>query len=409
MKALVIMVNRCQPAYLGCYGNDWLATPALDELAADSVVFDQHFADSVSPRGARQSWRLGRYAGGRGPGLSRLLWDAGVRTVLIGDERSPSLTGSPRSPSRSRRFAAGWEEQHWIRRERLPELDQKTLLGGAVQTAMGWVPAHRDADRWLLWLELSALQPPWNPADHDAEALEGLEEARLTPWFDPPAGRVGQEINSEDAERLSPTYAGVVSSVDQWLGTFLGSLKQFGLYEELLVMLTSDCGLPLGEHDLVGDPEPCPYEEQVHLPLLMHLPGNAQAGRRVQQLTQSVDLLPTLLEAFGVSVPDDVQGKSLLAAARGEPIKLREYACATAGGPADRIASIRTHQWHLIVPAGTQESRAPQLFIKPDDRWDMNEVSAQHPDVAEHLELALRRFEAAARAGRLDALPGLRG
>ncbi len=72
--------------------------------------------------------------------------------------------------------------------------------------------------------------------------------------------------------------------------------------------------------------------------------------------------------------------------------------------------AIRTHLWHLVVPIETDpdEPRSAELFRKPEDRWDQNNVIDQNPDVAEHLELTLRRFIEVLRHDRIDDLPFLR-
>jgi hypothetical protein len=70
--------------------------------------------------------------------------------------------------------------------------------------------------------------------------------------------------------------------------------------------------------------------------------------------------------------------------------------------------AIRTHQWHLVVPilSDPEEPRGPELYRKPEDRWDQNNVIEQHPEVADHLELALRRFvEALGRDALEDLVP----
>src|SRR6516162_874736 len=158
MKCLVIVLENCRLDYLGCYGNDWLSTPAIDRLASESVVFDQHFADCPTPAGARRGWRTGRYgiASQSDRRLAEALWERGVLTAMLADERSGSL-GS--------QFAQAWEWQHWLRRRRLPELEQETLLGGTVQTAIEWLQQHGSRKNWLLWLEISALVPNWDSGD----------------------------------------------------------------------------------------------------------------------------------------------------------------------------------------------------------------------------------------------------
>src|SRR5262245_17735935 len=61
MRALVLVPRGFHLGHAGCYGNDWIATPALDRLAAEGVVFDQHFADRPDPAGACRAWRSGMY------------------------------------------------------------------------------------------------------------------------------------------------------------------------------------------------------------------------------------------------------------------------------------------------------------------------------------------------------------
>jgi hypothetical protein len=73
--------------------------------------------------------------------------------------------------------------------------------------------------------------------------------------------------------------------------------------------------------------------------------------------------------------------------------------------------AIRTHLWHLILPVEVDPDDPPrrvELYRKPEDRWDQNNVADQHAEVAEHLELTLRRFVDAVEQETLDALPVLR-
>ncbi len=86
---------------------------------------------------------------------------------------------------------------------------------------------------------------------------------------------------------------------------------------------------------------------------------------------------------------------------------MRDYACL---GMDLAEFAIRTHLWHLILPIeiDPDEPRSTELYRKPEDRWDQNNVIEQHPEVAEHLELALRRFVEAVGRDGLEVLPSLR-
>src|SRR5258708_7415299 len=61
MKVLVVSARGWHLGYLGCYGNGWISTPALDRLAAEGIVFDQHLADVPDAATARRTWRDGRH------------------------------------------------------------------------------------------------------------------------------------------------------------------------------------------------------------------------------------------------------------------------------------------------------------------------------------------------------------
>jgi arylsulfatase A-like enzyme len=137
------------------------------------------------------------------------------------------------------------------------------------------------------------------------------------------------------------------------------------------------------------------------------MPGGKLGGRRHQALVQTVDLLPTILAAFSARPASDqpLHGHDLLPLIRGEQAKVRDYACM---GMDVAEFAIRTHLWHLVLPLAVdpEEPRSAELYRKPEDRWDQNNVIDQHRDVADHLELALRRFvEALGRDALEDLIP----
>ncbi|HEY7155261.1 MAG TPA: hypothetical protein VH575_14965, partial [Gemmataceae bacterium] len=156
----------------------------------------------------------------------------------------------------------------------------------------------------------------------------------------------------------------------------------------------SDVGPSLGEHGVVGPVRAEPHDEIIHLPLLVRLPGGAEAGRRVGALTQSVDLAAMLADWFQTPLPD-AHGRSLLPLARGAIETIRPYACAGLQvGEAIEYA-LRTPEWAFLLPARSDADdgvRSPRLYVKPEDRWEVNDVLQHHLDLAEQLERTLRDF-----------------
>src|SRR5262249_31587134 len=147
-------------------------------------------------------------------------------------------------------------------------------------------------------------------------------------------------------------------------------------------------------------------EELSHLPLVVRLPRRAEAGRRVAALTQPCDLLPTLLEGFGLTSPA-LHGKSLWPLMTGQTESVRAYACAGAGlsGGEWLDWALRTPDWGLLVSrrlSGDFPDRS-RLFVKPEDRWEVNDVAQHHLELVEHMIRALDAFvEAARRAGPFE-------
>jgi arylsulfatase A-like enzyme len=398
MKILVLAAGGFHLGYAACYGNDWIDTPHLDDLAAQAVVFDHHYADFPHPAAVRRAWRTGLFqfptalASAVNTDLLELLRVQGVSTALVVDTSRPWTEA----------FLAGWNQVY--RSDPPSAADALETLLERTGDALDYLESQSS---WLLWVDMATLVPPWHPdpeflnlyfGDEDPEEGEGgslNEEEDLSPLCRPTAGR----INPDDELtflRLQRTYAAAVSSLDAGLGILFEELRQRRLFDDLLMIFTSDRGWPLGEHGLVGETEPCLHEEHVHLPLLIRLPAGAQAGRRVSALTQPVDLLPTILDVFGLPAAP-VHGHSLLPLCRGEKEAVREYACSTDQVGDSSEQALRAPGWTFLVPAPLSDDPVAtgRLYLKPEDRWEVNNLSQHHHEWVQLLGQTLRSFVAA--------------
>jgi arylsulfatase A-like enzyme len=414
MKAIVLVARGLQLGALGCYGNQWLDTPALDDLAARGIVFDQHFADRADPAGARRAWRSGRYhlpcpvsSLGPDPDLIAALRAQGMHTCLIVDDRHPTPAD----------FAAGWDEV-----ARVAAGPETTPLEATLEAAAEALLRLEQRDNWLLWLDLATPLPPWDvPEEFQApyfteeliedEETENEEEAAesepLTPVTELVAGPIDLD---DDAYFLSvqTSYAAAVTYLDAGVGQLLEALDNLQDGAEVLLLLTSDVGQNLGEHGMIGPVRPWLHDELIHLPLLARLPSGAESGRRVSALTQAVDVAATLADWFQAPLPG-AHGHSLLPLIRGEIETLRPYTCSGLQvGDAIEYA-LRTPEWAFLLPvqpSAEDALRAPRLYVKPDDRWEVNDVVQHHAELAEQLERTLRDFvTASCQPGALQAPP----
>jgi arylsulfatase A-like enzyme len=359
MKILVIEAAGLHLGYLGCYGNDWVATPNLDRLAVQGIVSDWHFADqpelAITTPWQSRSVGTGCYAFPGAP---------------------PLVSDLPRMP-------------------RIVRCDKLTRFGAdALQAAQA-------NDRWL-WLEGPSLLPPWDLEDEmlDAYFDEDDVEEGLTAWTDPQLELV--TLNEAEVLQLQNSYAAAVTVFDAQLGELLEAID----LEDTLLCVTARAGLPLGEHGMIGAPRPWLYDELVHVPLLLRRPNAENAGMRVAALTQPVDLLPTFLEALGQPA-SALHGRSLWPLIRGEVEELRPYAVASMRVEDQESWLLRSADWafHRAKNVG----QPLQLFVKPDDRWEVNNLVQQQGELADGMNAALGAFAEVIRRPGALVYPTIRG
>jgi arylsulfatase A-like enzyme len=358
MRILVIEASALHLGFVGCYGNDWVATPNLDRLAAEGVVFDQHLADSPEPFAAEAWW-----------------------------QRS-AVTGMYQVPGSSARLAVA---EGAIRYETIPRLNDfaARIIG---------VLHNRDhAAAAIVWIDGPSLAPPWRLPDDLLTVYAEEEELDVQALADPKVGLA--EPGSDELDRVQTAYAAVVTFFDAQIGRLMDHLREDGVLDRLLLCITASCGLPLGEHGMIGTHRAWMHDELVHVPLIMRLPAADRAGLRIAALTQPVDLAPTFAELLGTPL-SDAQGRSLAPLMRGEADDVRPYAaCGLRLGDSEEWL-LRTPERALLVPIQVPAGDPPrqaQLYVKPDDRWEVNDLAQRHGEEAEQLHQTLRAFVEATR------------
>lgn len=345
MKALVIVVDAWHLGFTGCYGNDWIDTPFLDNLAVESAVFDRHYADMLDPLNLPASWwNELPHLSAEATSLPALLKSAGITAGLV----SHRVSHAPWDHHQTRDGIEDWRSM----------LDQVA-----------------ERDRWCLWLEHAGLMPPWDvPMAQQSRYLDS--EDTLPFVTELPSTQLE---HSNQIRHVHSCYAAAVSHFDEQLGAFLDTVADRGLLDDCLLMVTSDLGLGLGEHGVFGRAGVEIHEEVCHLPLILRIPGGQ--GSRVSHLTQPCDLMPTVLEWFGMASIDGT-GRSLLPLLRDGVDAWRDAVVSVSATG----SSVRTEEWALLRSLDQAESK---LFVRPDDRWEMNDVRGHHHETFEELESML--------------------
>ena len=193
--------------------------------------------------------------------------------------------------------------------------------------------------------------------------------------------------------------------VDRWLGRVLDTIDRLGLRENTAVIVMSDHGYFLGEHNQLNKSGPL-YHEVSHIVQMVRHPDDIGAGKRIGGFTQPVDFVPSVLDLAGVSVPEemDIHGDSWLPLMSGTRRSLRNmtvsgtyptyippghlYANAL-GGSGWTPMAVTNRDWFFV---DNPEPEKRELFPRATDPGQLHNVADAHPEVVEKLHGQLLTF-----------------
>ncbi|MBX7165456.1 MAG: sulfatase-like hydrolase/transferase [Pirellulales bacterium] len=409
MNLLVIAVDRLHIGYLGCYGNSWIGTPGIDGFAAAGLVFDQVLVDSPRLGSLYTTYWRGVHAAahaGLAPhqrrgdaALPARLTAAGYHTLLVTDDEHVAR----------HRLAGGFTERWLARSPTVASTGRKrtSLERVFIQAGRRLTDARPP---FCMWVHSRGLGAPWDAPLSRRRQYAEIDDPLPSDAREVPRLKLAADYDPDLLQGHRWAYAGQVTWLDDCLAAFTGLLDESGLADDTAVLFLSTRGFLLGEHGRVGARPPMGHEELIHVPWIWQVPGEDLAQSRSEAIVQPDDLAPTLAALLGVS--DDfpgATGHNLVPLLRGEVSAVRDRAvtvCRRPDGEDRSEFALRTAAWHL------RELRRPgrssrELFVKPDDRWEQNEISSRADSVAEELEAALDAWLVAARQGQLALLPPL--
>jgi len=387
MNAIFLVLDRLHSGYLGAYGNSWIETPSLDRLATESFLLDRYWLDSPSLERLYRSWWLGRHAmepdedPSRTHPLPTLLSARGMSTNLVADE--PGVLAHPLAQAFEHRFelpgdqtirpSATWDETH---------------LARCFAQLVDWLEGAREP--FFLWCHLGSLGATWD-APYELRARYAAEEDPPPPeGATVPSLILEDDFDPDQLLGLTQAYAGQVTLLDMCLGALLDWLEENELGKKTQFTLASSRGFPLGEHRWVGSQGELFGE--LHVPLILRFPDAEGAAARSQALTEPADVWATLLDFCGVEKPAaSARGCSLMPLVTGELDQIRDRLCVAGAG----------NQRGIVTPAWyARFTDASELYLKPDDRWEFNDVAARCPEIVELLREALQASEQQLRSGQ---------
>lgn len=360
MKAVMVMYDTLDKNFLGPYGCDWTHTPNFMRLAEKTVKFNNFYVGSMPCMPARRELHTGRYNflhRGWGPlepfdeSMPELLKNNGVQTHIATDHYHYWQDGGGTYHTRysTYEFVRGQEGDAWkgevetpdlsvlhesleLKQKLQPKLLAQDLINRKYMTCDEEMPQsqtfaygleyieknHRE-DNWFLTIETFDPHEPFFTQEDYKKLYPHEYHGKQFDW--PNYAMVTE--SDEDINHLRMEYAALISMCDDKLGLVLDAFDKYNLWEDTMLIVNTDHGFLLGEHEWWGKMAPL-YNEIANIPFFIYDPRTKNQGE-CDALCQTIDIAPTLLDFFGVDIPKSMMGKTLNRA-YDKNQKLREYA-----------------------------------------------------------------------------------
>jgi arylsulfatase A-like enzyme len=362
MNVVLVLIDSLNRHHLPTYGESPVYTPNLDRFASRAWRFDSHFVSSLPCMPARREifaghkemmWRPWGPLEPYDARLPRLLEDKGYSTAIVTDHYHyweeeangyiQSFHGAElvrgheidfwKQPISDDEPVPRWVENiekwrpgDWGRRYYANVKDfrgeEDFFPAKVMNGAVGWLEENSQKVPFFLQVESFDVHEPFHvPEPYASMYGNGSDRDNFTLW--PPYQDTKQlakfmdTATAEELEYIRSQYYGKLTMVDRWFGELLNKLDRLSLWQETVVIVSTDHGHDLGERGKFGKQYPH-YDSHANIPLFVWHPEYPGNGQAVSALTQTVDLFATVLEAAGVPIPEYTHSRSLMPLLKGE-------------------------------------------------------------------------------------------
>jgi arylsulfatase len=332
-NVILVTIDTLRADYLGCYGHDRPTSPNIDAFSADAALFEQVLCQSPETLPSHTSIMTGTHPRTNGVISHESKVDAAITTLAEVVSKQGYTAGAIVSShvldakyGLDQGFAT-YRAVHYAYKENQREAMHQREEDPTTDEALTWLRDHSKT-KFFLWVHWFHPHRAYNPpprykqlfaGGYAGPAAEDQNDFAMRVWRD----RV--ELPAEDVAYMRGLYDGEVAFTDAQVGRLLDELKALGLLDNTVVVITSDHGEILYEHEYYFGHDIALYDECTMIPLLVRIPGLGAPARRIGGLVQSIDIFPTVLEALGISCPAGVEGKSLLPLLRGSADRTVEH------------------------------------------------------------------------------------
>ncbi|MBL8167205.1 MAG: sulfatase [Acidobacteria bacterium] len=395
---------------ISAYGSKLIQTPHIDRLAKEGMKFENCFVTNSICTPSRAAILTGKYAHLNGvpvfnhidstqPQLQKYLQAAGYHTGMVGKWH---LGGNdPKRPEEGK--PAGFDYWNILPGQGayfdpvMIENGQRKKLSGyttdvITDLSIEFVKNRPQDKPFFLMYHHKAPHRNWQPAEKYRKQYENYEPPIPATFDDdykgksdaarqstmhidtdlndndtkgkPPAGLSGAALKRWKFKRYMQDYLACVQSLDDNIGRFLEFLDKSGLAQNTIVIYTSDQGFFLGEHNFYD--KRFMYEESLRMPFLIRWPSRIKSGSVSKGMILNVDFAPLMLDAAGVKVPADMQGRSFLPLLSGQ----------TPAGWRTSMYYRYYHPGHHNVAAhyGIRTHRYKLIFFNKLNQWELYDL-----------------------------------
>ena len=371
MNVLLFTLDTTRADHLGCYGYPNARTPNIDGLAADGVLFKNTTAQAPLTLPSHSSIFTGTYPfihgvkdnGGfyLGPEkitLAELLQKKGWATsAFVGAFVLDSRWGLNQG------FDYYYDNFDFAKYKKI-SLDSVQREGGEVTKAFfDWFKTNGDR-RFFSWIHFYDPHTPYEPPE---------------------------PYKSEHSGRPWGLYDGEIAYVDTLIGKVLESLREKGILDKTIIIIAADHGESLGEHGETSHAFFI-YDATVSVPLILKLPGANVKAKVIEAQVENIDIMPTLLDLLGITVPNEVQGRSLVSLLSGSRFETDKMAYSENYYPRyhygwSELKSLRTVRYQYI------QAPRPELYDIVRDPMERTNIFGQSGSLAERFIKEMKRIQ----------------
>lgn len=350
MKAITVMFDSLNRNLLETYGCDWTRTPNFLRLAERSARFDSSYVCSMPCMPARRDMHTGRpnfLHRSWGPlepwddSVFKMLEEAGIHSHIVTDHQhywEEGAGGNYLTKFTTHSMIRGQEGDPYFATPTPPSVPDNALYRNAQQDSwttmdrvnrgemlrkgkipmeetfdqgIDFIERHADASNWFLQIEtFDPHEPFFTLPEHKDCYREFYEQSRDLIWDWPGYEPVTER--PEEVELMRHNYATLMTQCDVQLGRVLDAMDAHDLWKDTLLVVWTDHGFCLGEHDCWAKIWLPFYEEIARTPFFIWDPRLGVGGESRKSLAQpSIDLAPTYLDFFGLEPSRQMTGKSL--------------------------------------------------------------------------------------------------